>query len=265
MHLPLRNARLKLPLGQLFWREVGHGPTLVFLHGSWHEGSQWLSVIDHLCTDYHCLAPDLLGFGNSEKPKTHYSIELEMECLAEYLESLHLRQVYLIGHSLGAWVATSYALKYQHQVQGLILLEPEGIALDPHANRWLPWLLAQPPILAWLLQALRPIAQGAGWRQGIDRLLQLRQKLLQSPTACQILFQRRRAEIKAEHLQERLSWLKVPTLILTGERDTASQPAITVLNQQVDQLEQHLVPDLSQDLPEVAPALVAQHIREFMR
>ena len=122
MYSLLRNSRIKLSVGNIFWREVGLGPSLVFLHGSWDDGSQWLRTIEHLSPDFQCFAPDLLGFGDSERPNVHYSIDLEVECLAQYLDNLNLRQVYLIGHSVGGWVAASYAIKYPDRVQGLVLL-----------------------------------------------------------------------------------------------------------------------------------------------
>ena len=105
MYSLLRNSRVKLPLGHIFWREIGQGPSLVFLHGSWDDSSQWLPTIEHLSPYYQCFAPDLLGFGDSERPNVHYSIDLEVECLAQYLDTLKLREVYLIGHSVGGWVA----------------------------------------------------------------------------------------------------------------------------------------------------------------
>ena len=129
MYSQRRNSRVKLSVGQIFWREVGQGPSLVFLHGSWEDGTQWLRTIEHLSPYYQCFAPDLLGFGGSERRKIHYSIDLEVECLAQYLDTLKLRQVYLIGHSVGGWVAASYAIKYPDRVQGLVLLAPEGCLL----------------------------------------------------------------------------------------------------------------------------------------
>jgi haloalkane dehalogenase len=91
--IPLRNSRIKLSQGQIFWHEVGQGTAIVFLHGSTDDSSQWLSVIEHLSEDYHCFAPDLLGFGESERPNVHYSIDLEVECLADLLEALRQREV----------------------------------------------------------------------------------------------------------------------------------------------------------------------------
>nr|WP_290228392.1 alpha/beta hydrolase [Trichocoleus desertorum] len=267
MSLPLRNSRLKLSQGQIFWREIGQGDALVFLHGSWSDSSQWVPVLEQLGTEYHCFAPDLLGVGESERPNVHYSIELQVETLAEYLESLRLRQVYLIGHSLGAWVAASYALKYLDQVRGLVLLAPEGIQVQKVGRRW--WwaklLIARPPLLFWLLRSLQPFAPLLGLQKRVGRTLQWRKQLLQSPVACRLLFQRRRAEIQAEQLQGRLDWLKVPVTVLQSEQDAF---AAKLLSQTYAELTPtanwRIVPQGGEELPLTAPAAVAQEIREFV-
>lgn len=267
MTQPLRNSRMKLSQGHIFWREIGQGEALVFLHGSWSDSSQWVPVLEQLGLDYHCLAPDLLGFGESEHPNIHYSIELQVEALAEYLENLRLKQIYLVGYSLGAWVAASYALKYLDQVRGLVLIAPEGIHVEKLKQRW-NWerlLLAKPPILFWLLRSLRPIAKMLGGSKRIERSLQLRQQMLQAPAACQLLFQRRRAEIKAELLQGRLDWLKIPVLILQSEQDAF---AAKVLSQTYAELlpeaNWQIIPQGGTDLPLTAPAAVVDQIRALV-
>lgn len=267
MALPLRNSRIKLPIGQVFWREVGQGPTLVFLHGSWNDSSQWLPLIQQLSQDYHCCAPDLLGFGDSERSPHHHSIQLEVECLHDYIEALHLPQVYLIGHSLGGWIAASYALKQPERVQGLILLAPEGV--QPEGQRlstwWMRCLVARPSLAAGILRLLRPLTKLLGRHQAIDRALARRQLLLTSPTACQILLKRRRSEIQAELLQERLEWLKVPTLILQGENDVPEAIAGSRLYAERAPEAQFIsLENAGNDLPETSPDWVAQHIREFV-
>ncbi len=268
MYLPLRNSRVKLPQGQIFWHEIGQGPHLVFLHGSWHDSSQWLPTIEQLSLEHHCFAPDLLGFGDSEYPKAHYSVELEVECLAGYLETLKLRKVYLIGHSLGCWVAASYAVKYAEQVRGLVLVSPEGVKAGQVKQRWLAarWLASQPPIAFWAVRSLYPLAKMMGWQTRFDEWLELRRHLLQCPASPQLLFQRKRAEIQAELLDDRLPWLKVPTLILQGAQD---RPATLAMSQSYAALlpsaELRSIAAGGNNLPQQVPHTVAQHIREFVR
>ncbi len=268
MDLTLRNSRIKLPLGQIFWREVGQGPVLVFLHGSWSDGSQWLPVIEQLSQNYHCFVPDLLGFGESEKPKVHYSIELEVECLFHYLEALHLPQVYLIGHSLGGWIAASYALKHSEQVWGLILLAPDGVQAEGQGEswQWARWVVARPPIAYSIVRSLLPLARLFGWHKGIEQAIKQRQELIKSPTACKLLFQRRRTEIQAELVQERLHELRVPILILQGKKDNPHAIASSqTYAHNTPKAHLQLIDQGDSNLPEALPGLVARQIDDFVR
>ena len=46
-----------------------------------------------------------------------------------FLQAVKLEKVYLVGHSLGGWIAASYALKYPEKIDGLVLLAPEGVKI----------------------------------------------------------------------------------------------------------------------------------------
>lgn len=264
MTLPVRNARIKLSQGQLFWREVGQGTALVFLHGSWQDSSQWLPLIELLGTDYHCFCPDLLGFGDSDHPETHYSVALETECLAEFLDTLRLRKVFLVGDGLGGWVAANYALRHTEQVQGLILATPEGVELEGMGGRWRweRWLTGRPPIALWILKALRPLSRWLGWGDRIEGLLQTRRQLREFPTACQILFGRRSAEVRAEQLQERLEFLAMPMLVVQTEQTAVAAALCEGYAQRSPQAKLHVLetPNVFTDSPET----LAQEIREFV-
>ncbi len=264
MSLPIRNSRIRLSQGQIFWREVGQGTALVFLHGSWDDGDQWLPVIEQLRSKYHCIAPDLLGFGESKAPDLHYSVELQVECLAEYLETLRLRQVYLIGHSVGGWIAASYALQHRDQVQGLVLMGAEGVALKGQRWLWVRWLTARPSVLTGLLRSLLPLARVLKKSQGIEQLLQRRQMWLRSPAACQLLFKRRRAEIQAEQLQDRLHHLKLPVLLLQSDRDTPTRARLNQIYAESPRAELRMVDSGEPDIIHTQPEQVAELIREFV-
>ncbi|NEP43996.1 MAG: alpha/beta hydrolase [Okeania sp. SIO2H7] len=266
MYSLLRNTRLLLSQGKIFWREVGLGPDLVFLHGSWHDSNQWLEIIDNLSQDYHCLAPDLLGFGDSEFPNVHHSIDLAADCLAEYLDALKLDKVYLVAHSLGSWVAASFALKYLDRVKGLILIAPEGVEVSSlKGRRFWARLLASPLFLpVWLLRSLFPLAKLFGLEKQLKSQLQLRLKMRFSPTASHLLFRRRWAEIQAELLTEHLSYLKVPTLILQGSED--SQIALSTSKVYADLIPKarlQLIEGYGNNLVEEMPEAIAQLIRDF--
>ena len=263
-----RNSRRKLSQGLVFWREVGQGSNVIFLHGSWNEGSQWVPVMESLSHDYHCLAPDLLGFGESEIPDIHYSIDVQVESLAEFMKALKLERVYLVGDTLGAWIAASYALKYPERVLGLILVSPEGVATSSTDKRLkqMKTILQRSELAFALLKLIRPIAKMFGWEIKVQE--EWRQRLImdQYPTACELLFQRQLPEVRAELLENRLAFLVVPVLILQGGKDT--QEALAMSNTYAE-----LIPGASintiahgeQNLPHFCSSAVAEQIRDFIK
>ncbi len=268
MHAVLRNSRRKLSQGLLFWREVGEGTPVIFLHGAWNDSSQWVSVMESLSQHLHCFAPDLFGFGESEYPNIHYSIDLQVECLAEFMQALKLSQVYFVGHSLGAWIAASYALKYPEKIYGLVLLAPEGVEIKGQKKRWqkMQQLVKFPTLVFKLLRLLRPLTKILGLDAKIERAWQFRQVMLQYPTGCQLLFQRQHPEIEAELLHDRLDLVKVPVLILQGGKDTPDALALSqAYAQQNPRALLKMIAHAGSDLPESCAELVAEDIREFIK
>lgn len=127
-----RIGRLRLPQGQWFWQEEGRGIPVIFLHGAIAESSQWDRVLDAITADHrdrlHCFAPDLLGCGESLSTQGS-SIANQSAALLAYLDTLDLQQVWLVGTSVGAWIACHLAIAHPNRVAGLILLDPDGAVL----------------------------------------------------------------------------------------------------------------------------------------
>lgn len=216
----VRNSRLKLSQGQIFWRETGQGEAIAFIHRECEDGSQWSKFLDEFSETHHCFAPDLIGFGDSEHPEIPYSIQWQSEILEEFFENLRLKNIYLVGDSLGAWIASRYALNYPERVKGLILLSPIGVDAKHNPHYFLEkLLLARFPILPWLLRLFAPIATIFGLKKTILEILEYREKLLLSPATCRLLFQRKHPEIQSEYLNLQLAQIKVPTLILYREKE----------------------------------------------
>jgi pimeloyl-ACP methyl ester carboxylesterase len=221
-----RNSRIKLSAGQIFWREAGDDrrPVMIFLHGNWHDSNQWQDLLEPLSKDFHCFALDLLGFGNSIAIEPPTSIEMEVDCLHEFLTKLNLRPVYLVGHSLGAWIAVNYTLKYPNLVQGVVTISPEGFFLTNWRQYGLlaKLLLAHPVLLKlWLvgLQTLTSVSDGAAplaKRQAYWKFFR------EFPTTQTLLFRRSTKEIQRELVADKLSTFKTPILILQPDRDDAS-------------------------------------------
>jgi len=263
-----RNSRRKLSQGLLFWREVGNGIPVVFLHGAWSDSSEWVSTMELISRDFHCFAPDLLGFGESEYPDIHHVIDIHVDCLAEFLQALKLDKVYLVGHSLGAWIAASCALKYPEKFQGLVLLSPEGVEIDGLQKRWqkMRGLIKASSLKFKLLKIFRPLAKLFGWNIDIEEDLQQRRILREYPTASHLLYQRQLPEIEAELLQDKLDLIQVPVLILQGGKDKPD--ALTrskIYARLTPQADLKIIAGGEDNLPQSRTSDVVKEIRYFIK
>jgi pimeloyl-ACP methyl ester carboxylesterase len=220
---------MRLTQGTLFWREVGHGPTVVFLHGNWSDSSQWQGLMAELAPECHCLAPDLLGFGESSRPRRlPYSITLEVDCLRAWLTGVRSQSLIFVAEGLGAWVATRYALQYPEQVRGLVVLNPEGVTPPGVKGRWgsRAWLARRWSPQFAALKLLWPLVALGGGSRWLRRVSRRRQELLHHPAACRILFQGRRAERQGERLDDALPSLRSPAWVMQPEGGDAIAQAL---------------------------------------
>src|SRR5512142_1758111 len=103
---------LELHGERVAYRERGQGPALLLIHGMAGSSETWRAVIPQLSKRYRVIAPDLLGHGQSAKPRGDYSLGAFAVWLRDLLDELGITRVTVVGHSLGGGVAMQFA--YQH-------------------------------------------------------------------------------------------------------------------------------------------------------
>ncbi len=216
-------SRIQLSAGKVFWREAGSrdNPVLIFLHGSWHDGSQWAEIVEPLSQDFHCFTLDLLGYGNSTAIEPPNSIALHVNCLNEFITTLKLSPVYLIGHSLGAWIAISQTLNSPDLIRGVVAISPEGYSLNNWRKygKFTKYVLAHSWLLRlWLngLKALSSLSDDASWLTKAQARWEFFQKF---PTTCQIFFGRSSKAISKELVIDRLAQFRLPLYIIQDDQD----------------------------------------------
>ncbi|MDJ1169950.1 alpha/beta hydrolase [Roseofilum sp. BLCC_M154] len=100
-------------------------PVLIFLHGWAGSARYWESTAEAFKEEFDCLLYDLRGFGRSRLPQTpvdlSYALEEYAEDLAELLNQLGLKRVWINAHSTGASIAVLFAQNYPERVEKLIL------------------------------------------------------------------------------------------------------------------------------------------------
>ncbi len=97
---------------QVAYREAGHGPALLLIHGMAGSSYTWRAVIPQLSKRYRVIAPDLIGHGQSAKPRGDYSLGAFAVWLRDLLDELGISRVTLVGQSLGGGVAMQFV--HQH-------------------------------------------------------------------------------------------------------------------------------------------------------
>lgn len=105
-------------------------PTAVLLHGHSMSAAFWFRNMDDLAAQgYRVLAPDLLGWGRSGRPRFHghtadHSVDWYLRSLSAVLSALSSGPALLVGHSLGAYLAMEYTARNPQNVQKLVLVSP---------------------------------------------------------------------------------------------------------------------------------------------
>src|SRR5207342_2418499 len=87
------------------YRTAGEGPVVLLIHGITGDSRQWNQIIPQLADRYTVLAPDLLGHGQSAKPRGDYSLGAYAVSLRDFLDELGITHATVVGHSLGGGVA----------------------------------------------------------------------------------------------------------------------------------------------------------------
>lgn len=110
---------------QQSYREAGQGPDLVLLHGISSGSGAWLKQLQALSPHFHVLAWDAPGYGQSDVLATDQPNALDYaHRLKAWLDALGVKQVILLGHSLGAMQAAAFQASYPEYVRALILANP---------------------------------------------------------------------------------------------------------------------------------------------
>jgi pimeloyl-ACP methyl ester carboxylesterase len=109
------------------YRMVGHGPALLLIHGIGDSSSSWVPLMPRLAERFTVIAPDLLGHGNSDKPRADYSVGGFANGMRDLLELLGIRTATIVGHSLGGGVAAQFAYQYPQRCERLVLVSTGGI------------------------------------------------------------------------------------------------------------------------------------------
>ena len=154
---------------RLSYRAGGSGPLLVLVHGITNSSASWEPVLGPLHEHFTIIAPDLLGHGDSAKPRGDYSLGANASLLRDLVLALGHDRATVAGHSLGGGIAMQFAYQFPERVERLVLVASGGLGRQvtpllravalPGAELVLP-----------LLASARLVNAGARVRSWIERI-----------------------------------------------------------------------------------------------
>ena len=207
---------------RIHYHEQGQGEVVIFLHGAGGGASGYSNFKgnypEFAKAGYRTIVPDLLGYGLSSKPDiAQYDLDFFVDGVKGMVDALGLKNITLLGNSLGGAVALGYALAYPDEVSRLILMAPGGVEdLDTY--------LAMPGI-ANMFQIYQSGKTGAEAMRAVMTMQLFDPSLLtdeiineRAPIAA-TQTQAARSVLKVPNLTDRLHELKCPVFGFWGVND----------------------------------------------
>ncbi len=171
--MPIRQTLSKsdLQLSYLEWHQ-GQEP-LLLLHGLADNALVWSSLGDYLAADYHIVAPDMRGHGESSKPEQDYSFESAIADLEALMDRLGWSSAHVVSHSWTGKLAAIWARQHPERLRSIILVDPIFIwkmpsffkLTFPLLYRVLPFLKSMGPFASYeeAEQQAQQLSQYQGW------------------------------------------------------------------------------------------------------
>lgn len=150
-------------------RHCGDGPAVVLVHGITGRSDQWDPAIEHLAPAHTVIAPDLLGHGESAKPRGDYSLGAYASAIRDTIVALGYDRATIVGHSLGGGIAMQFAYQFPERCQRLVLVASGGLGREVHPLLRASALPGSELVLPLLVHA-RVLAAGESVGRAIGRL-----------------------------------------------------------------------------------------------
>lgn len=258
------------------------GEPILLVHGWPQHWYCWRLVMPRLAERRRVLAVDLRGFGWTDIAWTGFEKENMAEDVVRLLDALEIERVHLAGHDWGGWIGYLLGLRHPDRLNRLVTLNapppwprPAPANLGAIARMRYQVALAAPFIGPKLVERRayvgRKIRRWAGdrseLRKSVQRIYTRDLKASTRARASTLLY---RTFLTREALpviagRYRSERLRVPTLVLYGERDPILPPRLFGGQEHhADRMRVEAVPDAGHFLPEERPELVADRILEFI-
>ena len=224
---------IQVQMGYMDIKPTGtpNGRSVLMLHGKNFCGATWQDSISALTAQgYRVVAPDQIGFCRSSKPAEYvYTFEQLAQNTQALLTSLGIKQVTVIGHSMGGMLATRYALMFPEEVDQLLLVNPIGLedwkAKGVPGRSFEDWYARELKTTAQSIRTYQQSTYYAGqWRPEFDHWVDMQAGMFNGQGKDQVA----RASAKTygmifnQPVFYDLDKLAMPTVLLIGQKDNTA-------------------------------------------
>jgi len=258
-----------------FRTSKSHRRAILFLHGFGGSTKDWEEIFSLFSSEFQLIAIDLPGFGKSNKPRSDkfYQTDFLVQLIDEILRELKLAEVILAGYSMGGRLALQFACKHPGKVKALIL-ESSSPGIKTKSERQLR-IKSDAELISFINKnSLKDIF--TFWQ---NQPLFASQKNLPVKKQNSILLNKINANSKIgltnslknfgqgemENLWNKLSAIKIPTLLLTGALDTK----YAAIQHEMDKLllnsSHKIIGDAGHNLHLEKPEVFVNLVREFLQ
>jgi len=126
-HSAIESHNLNVNGHGVHYLKGGSGPAVLLVHGGASDCRDWIRTISALSPGYSVYAPDVIGFGQSERKGEGYYLSDFTDFILGFIETLGLEEPALVGHSFGGRICIDVALQHPEITGKLVLVDAAGL------------------------------------------------------------------------------------------------------------------------------------------
>jgi pimeloyl-ACP methyl ester carboxylesterase len=221
---------LELEGSWIRYNVIGGGPPVLLVHGWLSSSRVWEQLAGRLAQRFTVYTLDLTGFGESDKPLSGYGVRYGSRLLYAFCAHFGLTRTNVIGHDIGGDMAVKLAADHPDVVGRLVLVATpaDDEQMDLPTPLWLATLPVVGPLFYSVGRLLRPVRR-LWLRPFVANLDDLTEEAVEdaarsTPAAVGKTLSVTRREISGGRLARQARIIKVPVLLIAGERDQIVDP-----------------------------------------
>lgn len=256
----MREEKISINNLEINYKFAGQGPAILILHGWGGSSDSWIKVQEILAKQgYKVICPDFPGFGKSNTPPEPWGVDDYVKWVNNFVHFQNLEKFSLLAHSFGGRIGIRFATKYPEKLNNLILCDSAGIKHPPLPHQRIFWILAK---IGNALFSRKPFIRFKdGARNALYTMARRKDYLKADGTMKETIKQ-----ILADDLISNLPQIKLPTLIIWGQRDrmVPLKDAYT-MREKIKNSELVILPKVGHSLHLEVPEKLAEIILNFLR